>query len=350
MSSLRLRLSLWFGLSFLAVTTLFVAVAYRHLDHELRTEQWQRVHPDHPDWVLHGSFSDAEVREIVGELMLSTLAVSGFVVVIALGVGYQLARHSTRPVSLLNTALRQIGPNNLAQRLTVAEADPEVRAIAEQINALLARLEHSFRDLTEFSAKVAHELRTPLTLMRLQVEQAAGKIEPGLSDALQDELARLSDYVDQSLLIAQAELGRLVLHVERLDLGALVTEMSDVYQMLAASEERRIELRCAPGCWVRADPKFLRQMLHNLLTNALKHGQGTIVVRVGVGPSEVRCSIVNPVRDTQSGNPPGIGLGLRIVTALAAQHPGIRFERGTGPGEFVGTLTFPRADLPGRQD
>lgn len=55
------------------VIALFLSIAYWHLEHELRQEKWERVHPDHPDWILHGSYSDAEVRDIVGELIKSSL-------------------------------------------------------------------------------------------------------------------------------------------------------------------------------------------------------------------------------------------------------------------------------------
>lgn len=57
----------------MVVIALFLSIAYWHLEHELRQEKWERVHPDHPDWILHGSYSDAEVRDIVGELIKSSL-------------------------------------------------------------------------------------------------------------------------------------------------------------------------------------------------------------------------------------------------------------------------------------
>lgn len=68
----------------------------------------------------------------------------------------------------------------------------------DQVNQLLDRIEYSFKQLNEFSGKVAHEIRTPLTLIRLQVERATDRIEPELSESLQDEFKRLSDYVDQA--------------------------------------------------------------------------------------------------------------------------------------------------------
>ncbi len=351
MNSLRLRLSIWFGASFLAVTALFLSIAYRHLDLELRQEKWERAHPDHPDWVLHGNYSDAEVRDIVGELTRFTLLTSLPMVATALLIGYFLARRSTRPVTLLNAELRSIHPKNLDRRLAVAEADPEFRSVQEQINELLDRIENSFRQLNEFSGNVAHELRTPLTLLRLQVEQAADKIEPELSDSLQDELKRLSDYVDQALLVARAEQGRVVLRPERIDLRELLEEMIDVYRILAAEAGRTIEMRCDADCVVLADRKHFRHIFHNLLTNALKHGEGTIAIHVARRRGKPICTIANTVGNEKASE--GIGFGLRIVGALAAQHDEVHFRWRRLGRWFAAGLTFAaclesrRSALPG---
>jgi signal transduction histidine kinase len=340
LNSLRFRLSIWFGASFVAVTTLFLAIAYWHLEHELRQEKWERAHPDHPDWILHGNYSDAEVRDIVGELIKSSLLFSLPMVTAALLVGYCLARRSTRPVAQLNAELQSIDPKNLARRVAVAEADPEFRSVQDHINRLLDRIEHSFRQLNEFSGRVAHELRTPLTLLRLQVEQAAGSIEPELSESLQDELKRLSDYVDQVLLVARAEQGRVALRPEPIDLRELIEEIIDVYRILAASEDREISMRCDAGCWIRADRKYLRQIFHNLLTNALKHGEGRIAIHVSQRAGTTSCTIANLIRNAQLPVADGIGLGLRTVGALAAQHEQVVFRWRRFGRWFAARLDF----------
>jgi signal transduction histidine kinase len=337
-NSLRLRLSIWFGASFLAVTALFLSIAYWHLDHELRQEKWERAHPDHPDWLLHGNYSDGEVRDIVGELTRFTLLTSLPMVATALLIGYFLARKSTRPVTLLNAELRSIHPKNLDRRLAVSEADPEFRSVQEQINQLLDRIENSFRQLNEFSGKVAHELRTPLTLLRLQVERAADKIEPELSDSLQDELKRLSDYVDQALLVARAEQGRVALRPERIDLRDLIEEMIDVYCILAAEAGRAIAMRCDADCAVLADRKHLRHIFHNLISNALKHGEGTIAIHVARRCGKPTCTILNRIGNEKA--PEGIGFGLRIVSALAAQHDDVHFRSRSLGRWFAAALTF----------
>ena len=68
MNSLRWRIALWFTVSLLAVAAVFVAVTDLHLRHELRVEKWERTEPGQADWTLHGSYSEAEVDDIAGEL------------------------------------------------------------------------------------------------------------------------------------------------------------------------------------------------------------------------------------------------------------------------------------------
>jgi signal transduction histidine kinase len=341
MRSFHGRMALWFTLSVLAVTGSFVLVTYLHLDYELRQERWEREHPEHADWTLHGSYSEAEVQDIMGELARLSLVYAVPLMGLALAIGFYFARQSTRPVAAINAQLQDIGARNLHQRLSLPTADREFVAIQQHINQLLERLELSFHQLDEFSARVAHDLRTPLTLMRLQVEEAAGKIEPVLAESLQDELKRLSDHVDRCLLLARAEQGNVALNLENVDLGRLLREMIEVYELLAREEHRTIEIRGDRGCIVRADSGHLRQMLHNLLTNALKHGEGLVRIDLRCGPGGALCRIENQMAHRESANPAGLGLGLRIVKALAALHPALSFRSGQDGAVYWAELRSP---------
>ena len=69
MRSLRLRLAMWFALGFVILAAVFTVVSYRELESELRFKTWQKDYPDHPDWQIHGSYSEAEVRDLVKELV-----------------------------------------------------------------------------------------------------------------------------------------------------------------------------------------------------------------------------------------------------------------------------------------
>ena len=339
MKSLRWRFAVWFTLSVLAVLGVFIGITYTHLQRELRMEKWERSQPGRADWKLHGSYSDAEVDDIAGELRTLALLYTGPVALLALGLGYYLARRSFKPVAVLNRQLQAIGGHSLQQRVRLADADQEFQSIEKNLNSLLTRLEESFRQLEEFSAQVAHELRTPLTLLRLQVEEAAGRIEPELAESLQDELRRLSDYVDQCLQLATAEQGRLALDLQPVAVRSLVTEMIEVYALLAQVENRPLRVVAEEDLTVRADARALRQMLHNLLTNALRHGTGPIEVSVQRDGTAVRCRVENALapKPTRTVGP---GLGLRLVRALATAHRGLAFTSGPAAGRYTAELRW----------
>lgn len=315
MKSLRFRVALWFAVSVIAVIGVFVAVTFTHLQRELRLEKHERAPAGSAPWTLHGNYTEAEVADIVGELWSLSFLYAAPVLLLAVGVGYFVARRALQPVKEIKDQLRQISAMNLDARITVADADREFRDIGQNINGLLERLEHSFRQLSDFSAQVAHELRTPLTLIRLKVEESADRIEPALAESLQDELARLSDYVDQCLLLATAEQGRLAVRRERVPLNGIVTDLIEDYARLAADQHRTIAQQIAPA-EVDTDPRQVRQLLHILLNNALRHGEGMISVAIApTAEGGVTCTIVN--RIGSSAPALGHGLGLRIGKAIA---------------------------------
>lgn len=340
MKSIRWRIALWFTVSLLAVVAAFVGMTYTHLQHELREEKWERAHPGNKDWTLHGSYSEAEVNDIAGELWRSALLYAVPVTALTLGIGYYLAKRSFQPVTDMNRQLQAIEARSLDQRVRLTDADEEFRTIEKNINALLARLDTSFRQLTEFSAQVAHELRTPLTLIRLQLEEAADRLEPGLAESLQDELRRLSDYVDQCLLLATAEQGRVSLEIRPVPLRGLVLEMLEVYELLARAENRRLTVTADEEITVSTDVRSLRQILHNLLTNALRHGEGPIGITVGRDGRESFCRIENTIGRKPSAVGSGTTLGLRLVRALTALQPKMTFRGTTAAGQFVTELRW----------
>ena len=343
MKSLRFRLALWFGLSFIGVTFVFVTFTYRALEVELRQKHWQKDYPDHPDWKLHGSFSESEVQDIVGELVEGSLVYSVPLSLLALAIGYYLARKSLRPIHSVNQQLQTVSSKTLQKKIVLHEGDKEFRDLLEHINDLLERLHGSFTEMSEYAAKVAHELRTPLAIMRLKVEQAEEKIEPELSEDLQEELHRLTHVVDQSLLIAKAEQGRLVLRPEIFDLSAMITELAKDFDLLAAEQGRAIHLRASPGCFLEADSKYFKQILHNLLANALKHGHGNMRIRLTRAGAQGALVIFNRVSRDPSPGEKTLGLGLRVVTALLSLQPNLRFRTRGGKNHYSARMQFPRA-------
>ncbi len=345
MKSLRTRLTLWYGLGFAVVAGAFIFLLHLTLESELLEKACNKTYPDLPDWKLHDSLTEAEVHQISGDLLNTALLWLIPVAIVAVAGGYWLARQSLRPIANVNRQLQSKNPGNLAEPISLPELDDEFRDLVRQLNDLLVRLDDSFEEMNTYAAKVAHELRTPLAIMRLKVEQAGSRIAPELADELESELHRLTHVVEQSLLIARAEQGRVMAMRSVFDLSAAVAEVVEDFQLLAAEQDRQFALKSHAPCWVSADPRHVRQIVHNLLTNALKHGSGNLAVRVKRrGQFAVllvgnRTSGVAPVE-------PALGLGLRVVTALLRLEPDMRLNRRHGNNYHVSRLLMPLVQQP----
>jgi len=343
--SLRSRLTIWFALGFAVTIAAFTFLIHNTLKSELEERTCNKIYPDLPDWKLHGSLTESEVGEIANQMLLSALMWSVPLVLAAVAGGYWLARQSLRPIASVNRQLQAKNPENLGEPIALPEADYEFRDLLKQLNDLLSRLDASFEEMNKYAAKVAHELRTPLTIMRLKVEQAGERIAPELADELEGELHRLTHVVDQSLLIARADQGRLMAMRSVFNLSATVAEVVEDFQLLAAEQDRRLTLKPAPEIWVSADPRHVRQITHTLLTNALKHGCGDLTVQVKRGKQSAVLLVANRVKagaDEES----TLGLGLRVVAALLRLEPGMKFHRRRGPGYHVARLLMPAVEQP----
>ena len=340
MKSLRTRLTLWFTLGFVIVTAIQITLTYRRLDLELRKGTFERENKINPNWILHGSYTEEEVESIMRQLLRSSLVISVPLVLLIIGLGYYIARQSLRPIENLNRQLQSVNPGTLGRKVELPEGDEQFRSLLGHLNDMLARLERSFLEMSEYAAKVAHELRTPITILRHKVEQAQGKIDPDMAEDLQEELLRLNHVVEQSLLIAKAGQGRLAWRSEPVDLSSLVTELVRDFDLLATAQERKIQFHAEPGRVVETNAKYCKQILHALLTNALIHGRGDIRVRlIGRGP-RVSFTTVNEVRSTPTSSELTLGLGLRVVRALVSQQPTLRFRQHHGSRHHASCLSF----------
>ena len=341
MKSVRWRLAIWFGISVLLLLTAFTGFTYHYLRSELHQKSWQKNYPDHPDWKLHGSYSEAEVADIMEELIEMSLRYGIPLVVAAFAIGFVLSNNSLRPIARLNEQLQMIRAPDLSKRIELPEADAEFRDLVRNVNDLLSRLERAFADMSEYAAKVAHELRTPLAILRLKVEHAGDRIPPELAEQLQSELHQLTHVVDQSLLIAKAEQGRLKLQPRELDLSQLVLDVTEDFTLLAQEEGRTVRLVVLSSGVVLADPKYTKQMLHNLLTNAFKHGQGDIRVKLTRTAERLVLTIANWLRAPAAPEPEALGLGLRVVETLLSLQPDVKCLRRRNPRGYAVRVSFP---------
>ncbi len=345
MKSLRTRLTLWGALGFATVTIAFTHILHLVLESELLEKACNRTYPEMPDWRLHNSLTEAEVHQISDAVLNTALMWLIPVMVVAVAGGFWLARQSLRPIASVNRQLQAKNPGNLGEPISLPEVDLEFRDLLRQLNDLLARLDASFAEMNAYAAKVAHELRTPLAIIRLKVEQAGDRIAPELAEELESELHRLTHVIDQALLIARAEQGRMLAARSVFNLGATITEVVEDFQLLATEEGRQFKLQSIPDCWVSADPRHVRQIAHSLLTNSLKHGEGDFTVRIRRHRQQAVLIVTNRVR--QSANAEAtLGLGLRVVAALLRLEPEIHFQRRLGKNYHIARLRLPLVEQP----
>jgi signal transduction histidine kinase len=338
----RLRLALWSALSVLMIAAVLIFSAHRHLDEELRKDRWDRTHPQFPQWIIHGSYTDEEVRDILGELMKGWLWVGLPLVLASVGVGYFIALRSVLPIRQINRELAALTTNSIAQGVHLPVRDAELATLVRHINDLLLRVGHSYDDMAEFSARVAHELRTPLTFLRMRVEAAAPDLPPAFSEDVQEGIQRLSQLVERSLLSAKAEGGKLDLHIAPVHLSALLDDLHEGYQIVADQAAIALEWRIFPGLVAASDPELLRQILHNLIGNAIRHGRGKVQLRAmpaHAGKTVVVC--ISNFSGTGDSGQIGTGVGLRLVKAIAAALGSTSFRVRNNPRVFSARLNLP---------
>ncbi|HWI65802.1 MAG TPA: HAMP domain-containing sensor histidine kinase [Symbiobacteriaceae bacterium] len=276
--------------------------------------------------------------------------------------GRVITRHLTR----LTEVVKQLDLQALSVRVPVA-GDAEVAALAEAFNSMLDRMEASERVRRQLFAEVAHELRHPLAVLkgRLDMMQdGAVPLDPEQVLRLQDQVISLTRLVGDLRDLSLADVGRLPLTLAPVDLGDLVLDLCENLESVAA--EKGIDLRSDIASRLpelKADAGRLRQVLLNLLANALQHTPpgGVVEIQVRADPEQVLVTVTDTGRGISAEDLPhifdrfyrsertgsravgGSGLGLAIVRSLVVLHGGT-VEASSVPGQgstFV--VTLPRA-------
>ncbi|MGL5016942.1 MAG: sensor histidine kinase [Luteolibacter sp.] len=313
--SFRFRIAAWVVLSCALLIALMMVTGYRQLEEELREGHKDPTHPGTARWTIHNSYAEEEIREILSEMTLSWLWTGVPVIALSLFAGLMLARRSLQPVHDINRQLTAMRPDSLRGGITIPEADPIIGDLANHLNGLLDRAGTAYQEMAEFSARVAHELRTPLMLLRLRMEHAPPGMPAAFQEELQDELARLSRFVERSLVAAKAEQGALVAVVAPLSLSHLIHDVTEDYLLLAADRGLTMNLDLTEDITIQGDADLLLQTLHGLLENAVRYAKSKILVSCAAERSGPVLKIQND-RDPTTVTTAGLGLGLRLVRGI----------------------------------
>jgi two-component system sensor histidine kinase TctE len=314
-------------------------------------------------------------NEIIKGVILPQFVILPLAVVL---VWFALSR-GIKPLSRLQKRIRKRESSDLSP-IDEGDVPDEVAPLVRAINGLLARLDQSMSTQKQFLADAAHQLKTPLAGLRMQAELAARDIDTGTTNAesLKSSLQqiawssqRAAHMVNQLLAMARAEDRGQALRKQPLNLADIV--METVRDFVPRAMEKNIDLgyegpEGAAGAGLNGQPVLIREMVRNLVDNALQYtpAGGTVTARVvadsfgqvvvlqvedtGPGIAEhERERVFQPFYRSPDTMVDGSGLGLAIVREVAQQHgaeisvadaQARALAAGTGPGTLI-TVRFP---------
>ncbi len=296
-----------------------------------------------------------QVRRLMDGYAEISLVLVCLMLVVSVITGMALSRVAMRPVRLIQETANHIRSDNLSERIPVADVRDEISNLARLLNEMFDRLESSFEQIRRFTAEASHELKTPLSLVRLQAEKllVEGGLTPAQEEAVQmqlEEIARLNQIIEELLFLSRAEARAVKLDFQRADPRPFLEAFAQDALDLAEHRGLRFAMRQSGSGQADFDAKWLRQVLFNLLTNALNAsppgGQVTLTSEFTVDAWRVA------IEDEGPGVPPrqrerifdrfvrlspgateakGSGLGLTISRSIIALHHGtIRAEAASG--------------------
>ncbi|HEY2808287.1 MAG TPA: ATP-binding protein [Steroidobacteraceae bacterium] len=277
-------------------------------------------------------------------------------VAVAVAGGFVLVRRALEPVEHMGRTAEAITQHNLSERLPVVRSGDELERLSVSLNHMIARLEAAIHGSKQFVADASHELRTPLTVMRGELEalaqdgQLRGETREALGSVL-EEVDRLAEIVEGLFALSRLDAGEAHSEWVRFDLAELVGSTAGQMNLLAEDKKVTLTTEVATPVFVEGDRARLKQVVVNLLDNAIKYTPGGGAVALTVRADGV--SAVFEVSDTGAGIPGdalphvfqrfyrvddsrsreggGAGLGLSIVKSICAAH-GARVEVESKPG------------------
>ena len=259
--------------------------------------------------------------------------------------GWLIANRALGPVKIIAGTAANITAKGLDRRIPKTDADKEFAGLIDVINGMLDRLEQNFQQAVRFSADAAHELKTPLTILQGQLERAINEAVPG-SEAQQrngellEEVQRLVAITRKLLLLAQADSGQMRLALAPFEFSAALESIAEDVGIMAPG--LILEKEIVPCLHVMADADLMNQVLHNLITNAIKYNRKDGWIRFVLQKEDdtVKFTITNSgeeisqadadkvfdrfyrVNKSRDREIDGVGLGLSLAREIVLAHKG----------------------------
>ena len=293
------------------------------------------------------------------------------VIVLGLVGGFFVSRRVLSRIDAMTGTAQTIMAGDLSGRLPVAGSGDELDRLADNVNAMLERIEALMRGLKEVSDNIAHDLKTPLTRLRNRCEQALRSAtgEASYRSALESTIAESDELIrtfDALLMIARAESGQARDNMTEFDASAIARDVGELYEPVAEEKGIALKVEAPVAAPVRGNRELVSQALANLIDNAIKYAgpngklngmPAEIVVRADTEGERITLSVADRgpgiadadrarvverfVRLEQSRSEPGSGLGLSLASAVARLHGGELKLEDNHPG-LRSTIALPR--------
>lgn len=303
-----------------------------------------------------------EITNILARLR-TIFVLSGLVMVVLAGIGgLFLADRVLRPVDRITRTAQKIGESDLSHRIEVQSED-ELGRLASTLNQMMARIENAFLWQQQFAADASHELRTPLSVIQaeatlaLEKERKDEEYKRALG-IISQEVTQMSSIIDKLLFLARSDIQKEQYNFAQVDIRELIVDLATTIEVLAYEKGLRFELGKVEKLLVKGDKEKLKQLLFNILDNAIKytsHGrifvsavtEGTMAVitiadtGIGIPPQDLprifdRFYRVDKSRSRGEG---GSGLGLAIAQTIVESHEGkINVKSQPGKGTTFSVL------------
>jgi heavy metal sensor kinase len=303
------------------------------------------VGTDGTPYLVEVGASGAGTAATLTRVLLMLAAGLPIAVCVAVAGGFVLVRRSLDPVARMAAKAEAITQHNLSERLPAVKSGDEIERLAVSLNLMISRLETAIDGSKQFVADASHELRTPLTVMRGELESLAQDwqlplhVREALGSVL-EEVVRLAGIVEGLFALSRLDAGEAHAPWQRFDLGELAATTAGQMSLLAEDKDVSVTCKSTPGVSVAGDRARLKQVIVNLLDNAIKYtpGGGHVSLSVrrdgefailevaddGIGiPAEAlphvfkRFYRVDGSRSREQG---GAGLGLSIVESICTAH------------------------------
>ena len=336
---------------------------------DVHVDGWKKAfrvvyHPQSDGGGLYLGFADLAAATMLDRLMERCLIVWGATVVLGFAITWLAAYRTLARVERITEMVSRIGSDDLSSRLPEGPHLDEISRLSRTFNHMLDRIQESVRQMRVLTDSVAHDLKSPVTSIRGGLESTLSensqvRWRDHVADAI-DGLDRLSQLLNTTLDVAEANAGALQLRKESIDLADLVRQMVDIYQPSIAEQKHEMVLRLQ-SVVVDADLSLLNRVLANLLDNEVAHLPSGCRIQVSVlakdGEGKLTVEDNGPgfspaLRDqaferfVKGKNSTGHGLGLAFVNAAVQAHGGhVEITDHAGGGAAI-VLTLPMAKTP----